>query len=236
LSVIWRLIRADGTHLWLESIGHKYELDNRKRTKCFVLTCRPRSVETVIAPEIASSESSLYARMVAAPAGNVQSGWMRVSREGFVLYANPSAADIVCGVEMADSATLYGKRLVDLVDGEFAKSVGEAVAAAASSPALSSPIRREVRLSVNGVSWVRLEMHAVGDAGSSWHLFVVVERVDTAKPYLEDLDVDLTGAGADLWSLLQVADQSSLNHKANWLKSHNKKLEEELAALMGAAA
>ncbi|KXS17347.1 hypothetical protein M427DRAFT_259727 [Gonapodya prolifera JEL478] len=227
ISVVWRIIRADGSYLWLDSTGHKYELDNRKRTKCFVLSCRPRTVETALEPEHTPGLSG-FARLTATPPGATSSGWMRVSREGFVLYANPAASEILTGVPGEDSGAVYGNKVAELVDSEFAISVSQAVQSAADRPDLG-PVRREVRLADQFGTWARLEMHALGGSGAAWQLFVVIEKVDGFSPY-EEAGMD-TDAVPDMWNLLKVADQSSLNHKGNWLKSHNRRLEEELAAL-----
>ncbi|TPX38074.1 hypothetical protein SmJEL517_g00317 [Synchytrium microbalum] len=120
ISAIYRFRKRIGGYVWVEITGHKYEMKNRKKTKCFVLSGRQRTTGELSQRELAldwTPSSVLTGDLPLSDRGSLpikSDIWAKMSVEGFFLYiSSTSDSQILKG---ATPSQLYGTRLVDLVD------------------------------------------------------------------------------------------------------------------------
>ncbi|KAI8846184.1 hypothetical protein BC829DRAFT_419400 [Chytridium lagenaria] len=71
ISVSYRFRRKHSGYIWVEATGLKYEMRNRKRTKCFVLSLRERVHSTLLMKDLVEKDAV---------------GWAKLSPEGLVLH------------------------------------------------------------------------------------------------------------------------------------------------------
>ncbi|KAI9033341.1 hypothetical protein DFJ74DRAFT_601273 [Hyaloraphidium curvatum] len=231
--------RDGGEYVWLETHGHKYELDNRKRTKCFVLSAREKVVDVVV-PSVLIEETPVLDRMTLSDGQGEHLRWAKLSLEGLVLYASKGLGQAMDG----NAASLYARKLWDFLDAEGAQAARAAVAelkarAKAGGP-LGPPARFAGRLK-RGKGWVQavFELHCVG-VHPAHAIFAAVETAAGDPGALRDALAGPAPAAAEDeakidWSLLEVRNQSSLQHKQNWLRVQNKKLLDTISELAGQA-
>jgi len=110
--------------IWMDVLGHKYEMDIRKKTKCFILSGRRRPIDDLKVKDIIGLDQNSVNRLLSIlggdrkkiPRGCIESGlddfWCKISLEGFILfiYHNPLQ---FFGM---DHHFLYGKNILDLLD------------------------------------------------------------------------------------------------------------------------
>ncbi|KAJ3042009.1 blue light receptor [Rhizophlyctis rosea] len=109
-------------YIWMEVRGHKYEMKNRKRTKCFILSGRERKVgvlseRRLLGPSFALINES--GKKVTKE--RERELWAKISPEGLFLYVAPTSF-AVFGRGSSDGggpgsgvSDLYGKSLLDFV-------------------------------------------------------------------------------------------------------------------------
>ncbi|RKO94489.1 hypothetical protein BDK51DRAFT_12097, partial [Blyttiomyces helicus] len=105
ISAAYRFRRKHSGYAWIEVTGHKYEMKNRKRTKCFILSARER-----VPGEL--TQGQILGPMLSIPtAQDPHELWGKITREGFFLYISPTSSSIF-GVSNEE---LYGRSLLDFI-------------------------------------------------------------------------------------------------------------------------
>ncbi|KAI8929938.1 hypothetical protein BC831DRAFT_203939 [Entophlyctis helioformis] len=80
IETMLRMHTREGVYIWFEIVGHKYEMNNRKRTKCFILSGRERHMAHL-------SQAFLYKCI------STSTLLLRVSGAGFILRVFPTMSD-----------------------------------------------------------------------------------------------------------------------------------------------
>lgn len=214
-------------YAWLEATGHKYELDNRKRTKCFVLSAREKVVDIVV-PALYPESSALLDHITLIGGADSSLKWCKVTLEGLVLYSSKGLN------ELLDDTALYARKLWEVMDPASAESAREAFAEmkrAAKSGGHSMP-RFAAKLK-KGKGWIPtiVELHCVGTYPTN-AVFAAIELLTDETKDLAEGSTQEASWSADAWPLLEVQNQSSLQHKQNWLRTQNRKLADSLMGLV----
>lgn len=195
----------------------------------------------MVVPSISSEDAPILDRItVEGESDDLK--WSKLTLEGLVLYASAGLSRAVEGT------TFYARKIWDVLDKESGAVAREKFAElkrlARLGETATVPYRFPCRFQ-KGKTFVPavIELHSVGTYPAC-AVFAAVETVTSeTKQWIESLQQPQTSrqvapaaASATDWSLLQVRDQSSLQHKQNWLRAQNKKLFDSLAELVSVEA
>jgi hypothetical protein len=236
MTAVFRFKRKNpadgGEYVWVETTGHKYELDNRKRTKCFVLSAREKVVDMIV-PSVLVRDTPVLDHITLSDSQGQALKWCKLTLEGLVLYASHGLTKVV------DGTTLYARKLWDALDAKGGAAALEAFAHMkqnAKAGSSSGPNRFNCSFKT-GKIWLPavVELHFVGTYPNS-AVFAAIEMItDDTQAFadsLEQMPAQQTEDAAVDWSLLEVRQQSSLQHKQNWLRVQNKKLFDSISDLV----
>ncbi|KAJ3169639.1 blue light receptor [Geranomyces variabilis] len=187
VSAAYRFRKRDRSgYVCLDVSGHKYELSNRKKTRCVVLTARERvwgslkesalasavpvvpPLSPVSAAAVAASPSEQSPPPVVTPP--VPALWCKVSATGLFVYVPPSSFPVFGSLTSLDA--LYGRSVLDFVYESDRARVSRALFApgfgdAMSGTATASDGVKQVRCSVESAGRfvpAALTAHAAGGA------------------------------------------------------------------------
>ncbi|KAI8593042.1 hypothetical protein BDZ88DRAFT_391544 [Geranomyces variabilis] len=165
VSAAYRFRKRDRSgYVCLDVSGHKYELSNRKKTRCVVLTARERVWGSL--KESALAEQS--PPPVVTP--SVPALWCKVSATGLFVYVPPSSFPVFGSLTSLDA--LYGRSVLDFVYESDRARVSRALFApgfgdAMGGTAAASDGVKQVRCSVESAGRfvpAALTAHAAGGA------------------------------------------------------------------------
>ncbi|KND02172.1 PAS domain S-box protein, variant 2 [Spizellomyces punctatus DAOM BR117] len=247
VSAVYRFRRKQSGYVWLEIKGHKYEMANRKRTKCFILSGRQRWMGSL-------DQSELIKPIMASPPGQDSDLWGKLTPNGFFIYLSRTSAPIL-GTSIQ---SLYGQSILDYIYEGDRPRVVQKLYQQSTLPVVGEGT--EVRCSVDNNGrfmpavvaiypgarrdeceaeflFVRVTLASRGHASSRGCAFGGIapplgERA--CGPFGGDLgfllDDDMS---ADIFASVGVDQSTSLQYELNQLRMSNKRLQEELDILQG---
>ncbi|KAJ3023034.1 blue light receptor [Thoreauomyces humboldtii] len=99
----FRTGNRDGRYLYIEASGHRFEMNNRKKTRCVVLTGRERVVGDLKQSVLIPTTLNPSARDL----------WARVTTSGLLLHVSRNASPVFG--TLASVASLHGRSFLDFV-------------------------------------------------------------------------------------------------------------------------
>ncbi|KAJ3092903.1 blue light receptor [Quaeritorhiza haematococci] len=231
VSAVYRFRRKSRGYVWFEVTGHKYEMQNRKRTKCFILSGREIPVGTLKQQGLAKAMISSSTRTSSST--DLSAGlWMKVSSEGFILFVNPTSAPVL-GVPLQQ---MYGRSIADFfTDADkamikngvhqalFPESTdGIQLTCTPNTDSTPRAVTLYPQSSDGRVLFVHVDSKSVPSIKTESSATSSASAPSTLE-YLEDMDV---------FGSVGVKQSTSLQYELNQIKMANKRLKEELDALM----
>ncbi|KAJ3295136.1 blue light receptor [Borealophlyctis nickersoniae] len=242
VSIMYRFRRKFSGHVWLDVTGHKYEMKNRKRTKCFILSGRQRRVgelkQRVLARSVAGSWGSGGASGASGASGAASAGgpdtdfWAKISPEGLFLYVSPTSYPIF-GSTAGD---LYGRSLLDFIyDGDRSRVINKlreelfshVSRAERGNNADAEPLRCSIE---SDDRFIPASIAVYSSGGSPGAFLFIRVSINNAAAGVEN-DLDGKWADEDIFALLGLEQTTSLQFELNQLKMSNKRLMEELDSI-----
>ncbi|KAJ3215452.1 blue light receptor [Dinochytrium kinnereticum] len=244
IECAYRFRRRWSGYVWIEVVGHKYEMRNRKRTKCFVLSARERVGGGLICRDLVGGGSTKAS-------GDWKAAlWAKMSPQGLVLFVSPNSVPVF-GISPDE---MYAKSILDLVHPSDKQALRDSLAAATkamsesfTSPTSASPLRspKTIEVTLSGTS---IKARIAIFPGSSGHLITTPDasslpgrflflRVEVEKRLVErfgGVDVTSLDPGTDLLGIVGVGRHSSLQFEVNQLRIENRRILAELEGV-GAA-
>ena len=211
ISVLYRLKRQHSGYIWIEVTGHKYEMENRKKTKCFVLSGRVRDLghlphQSLVEPGETLAESPDF--------------WAKLSVDGLILYVSPSSSS---PFDIKNEA-LYGKSLLDLLSTSSRSELSTALKTIKDTPIL-------LKVHTNDTSsdlWIHL---FPGDAPTPHFLFVKIYAQEPPSALSTTAVYPSASLSVDVFSNIHADRPTGLQFELNRLKAGNKQLQDEIANL-----
>ncbi|KAI8822666.1 uncharacterized protein EV422DRAFT_524905 [Fimicolochytrium jonesii] len=115
VSASYRFRKREGGYVCLEVTGHKYEMNNKKRTRCVVLCGRERRwgalTQGVLMDSLTTADTPTTTTNTSAPPS--QDLWAKITKTGLIIYVTPTSYPVF-GTLIAPSS-LYGQNLLDLI-------------------------------------------------------------------------------------------------------------------------
>ncbi|KAI8808656.1 hypothetical protein BJ742DRAFT_709460 [Cladochytrium replicatum] len=226
VSVAFRFRRKLSGYSWMDVTGHRYEMSNRKRTKCFVLTARERS----FAPGPAVSAVGSHWG-----SNGSDAWWLRVSPEGFILHAAPpvplnpdSPQSLLCGFE---STSIYGTLIYDLLSEDDRNAFSGAIERCTSDS--EDSVDLSVHMSAPGSDQrvrYRVEVYP-GSPEPTPCVFICVSKGDCKSersPRRRSVDRE---DDERVFGCVAPDKGTSMRYELNRLMMANKYLEEEIQAI-----
>ncbi|KAJ3157444.1 serine/threonine-protein kinase HAL4/sat4 [Geranomyces michiganensis] len=208
VSAAYRFRKRDRSgYVCLDVSGHKYELSNRKKTRCVVLTARERVWGSLKESALASAAPALPLPMGAAAASPPDHSssspspsppimmppapalWCKVSATGLFVYVPPSSFPVFGSLTSLDA--LYGRSVLDFVYESDRARVSRALFAPGCGDPLGADGVRQVRCSIESAGRFVPASMTAHVAGGAETPFVFLSIALLSPP----LRVDLTGAG-----------------------------------------
>ncbi|KAI8804230.1 hypothetical protein BJ742DRAFT_682244 [Cladochytrium replicatum] len=226
VSVAFRFRRKMSGYTWMDVTGHRYEMSNRKRTKCFVLTARERSFAP--GPEVSA---------IGAHWGSSGSDawWLRVSPEGFILHAAPpvplnpeSPPSLLCGFE---STSIYGTLIYDLLSEDDRAAFSGAVERCTSDSGDSVELSLRMSAPGSGQSMrYKVEVYP-GSPEPTPCVFVCIGSGECKMERSQRLQALERECDESVFGCIAPDKSTSMRYELNRLMMANKYLEEEIRAM-----
>ncbi|KXS17110.1 hypothetical protein M427DRAFT_153942 [Gonapodya prolifera JEL478] len=221
VQMVFRFRRKRTGYVWVEVAGHIYEGET-KRTKCFILCARPKTLGFI---------PDLDRRVSASPDGEF---WCKLSPEGHVLYTSSACAPAVgvapdeilerrvtelvdpaskeaCAAILKETSRTRGfwEGGVMVVEGSWKGRTGVVPVVMRFWPG-GRPNRVGVMGHSDGWGFCFLQVVRKGDEGMDW-------RSMAARP-----------GGRDVYGVLDQTRVTSLNYEVSQLRLVNRRLQDEL--------
>ena len=207
ISIYYRLRKKSGEYVGIEASGHKFEMENKKKTKCVILCGRSRKSGQDV-------QRSLMQSVLATPAiPNIRA---KLSPEGLILYVSPSSALLLD----QDNESLYGCSIVECFQGASSVRVKQALERL---PGGSEPILGLELVKQDGSPlWMDLFWDPSPDAP------VVYVKITGVKPALSNHPLTASNSQFEAMWPLDSEEGLGIHYETNRLKAENQRLKEQL--------
>ncbi|KAJ3196179.1 blue light receptor [Irineochytrium annulatum] len=220
MSVVYRFQTRSSGYVWIEVTGKKYEMKNRKRTKCYILSARRREVGHITLKDVFSDASGALL-------------WAKVSPQGLILYVAPNSSPLF-GV---DAQRVCSLSLVDLVHRDDVHGLRNFLASSVANTTLSIRILTSGGKVYTPASICILSSQPPSSTlGVPTFLYVRIGIAAALAPPsmpvfggISDSYMTASQLEADVLACAGLHKESSLQYELNQLKLANKRILEELA-------
>lgn len=235
VSAMYRFRRKHSGFVWIEVLGHKYGIDNRKKTKCFVLSGRVR--QTGVLPHGALSNTEQAQGSLTNEQVQSMDFWAKLSTYGLFLYIVPSSAFLF---ESAHEV-LYTQSLLDYVTDGTRDAVQrglEALAQRRTTTGSVDPITVRAMLHTRHLPvWIQLFPGASGSSSTNDQQQDYVDQSPCSFVFMKMSTLEpesgvssrsavypLSALSLDIFSPLRMSQSAGLQFELNQLKEGNRQL------------
>ncbi|KAJ3021342.1 blue light receptor [Thoreauomyces humboldtii] len=216
INIICRYRRKTSGYIYLEVTGHMYSGDKNKRTKCFILTGREKTI------------SSLNVNDVLLPGRASSETWVKLSLEGLTLFGFSSSPSLLGSPQEELLSTAFVHCLHESDQPSFTEALERAVARES-----TENVRCRLSHKRGGLPVV-IRLYAAGSAKLRT-LFCQIKMVEIGGTDPLDLKSLADYGGlyekGDLFDVMHGVRATSLPYELNQLRVHNKRIREELDSL-----